>query len=470
MTNQKSQDNTPQDSLQDYIRKMERESWYLEMITSGVALFFVFQVPGLLNDFRYFVAYVGADVFTYTLQGIPIVLDNTSYIIIGLLIFHLIMRAFWIGVIGLNSVFQEGIQYEKLGYSPFFLKKLKKALPEPKRWIQYLDDLSSTIYGFAFFILLLMLGVAVYVVVSLLVSFGIISLDGIIYKLTGALLLILFFLLGLLSIIDFVTSGLLLKRNETISKIYYPIYKFVGFLSLSFLYRPIYYMLVSNLSKGKVILLLGGLVVFLFASVNTTFVYVPFFPKARPFSGFGIKGADTSAMVFNFDYYENRDNTGEQLPNQPRINKDVFNSDESYLRLFIPYSGVRISSVKEFCRHKGYKIPVERGLRQKYFVIDNGDFNIAGTVLDISAFEGSWQCLNEMWNIYIDDSIHLDNTFQFTKHPNTHRHGLINYIPLDTLSDGRHHLRINRKDVGKDSTGASTITEDVAYKIPFWVK
>ena len=72
---------------------------------------------------------------------------------------------------------------------------------------------------------------------------------------------------GFLGFIDFVTLGFF-KRFKWISKIYWPIYRLVGVLTLARFYRPIYYILVSNISRWKIALAIAAFAMISFWSIG----------------------------------------------------------------------------------------------------------------------------------------------------------------------------------------------------------
>ena len=59
------------------------------------------------------------------------------------------------------------------------------------------------------------------------------------------IILMFYFALGLVYLLDFITFGWF-KRFKIWGKIYYPIYRFFGFITFANFYRPLYYNLVDN--------------------------------------------------------------------------------------------------------------------------------------------------------------------------------------------------------------------------------
>ena len=96
---------------------LQQESWQLELIISGFAIYGLFAVIEPIEMAR-LQAENDKNVFsTLLFQGLEI----SWYIITINLIAHVILRGLWIGAIGLRYVSGE-IEYDKLNYSPKFSK------------------------------------------------------------------------------------------------------------------------------------------------------------------------------------------------------------------------------------------------------------------------------------------------------------------------------------------------------------
>ena len=169
------------------------------------------------------------------------------------LVIHIILRGFWIGAIGLRSV-QDKPQFEKLGYSQFFAEKLKKNVIDLDDLLKQLDVICSAIFSFTFLIIFMLGSLFLYLSAVVLIGF-LLNLPaewwpGIsegMESVTNFILLVML-LLGLLYFLDTLTLGWF-KRNKWISRIYYPIYKVIGWVILANIYRSIYYYLITRFPK-----------------------------------------------------------------------------------------------------------------------------------------------------------------------------------------------------------------------------
>lgn len=456
---------------ESWFLQLQRESWYLEMIISGVALFFVFQVPDALNQARSSLAYSFSGIIAILGVGLFTFLKTGSYFAIVSLILHLILRAFWIGVIGLNSVLPEGIVHERLHYSPLFKKKLQKKLTDPRHWAEKIDNVCSSIYGLTFFVLFLIIGLVLYVLTGIASMFLVEELLSQIEGLGsywGIVLLLgytfLYLLMGAMTFIDFITLGGL-KRGRVSSKIYYVPYRIVSTVTLSFLIRPFYYLLITHISRVKGIIYACSLVLLIFFASHYIYIKNPYFPQEREFSGIMIHGEQLSEFFKAPGSYKNL--ISSRKPESAMIDRDIYGKDAGYLRLYIDLYGGMFQNIKRFCQEKGYEIPLERGWRRKFFVMDREGFSIPGANLPIDTFQGSWKCLNERYRVLVNDSTR-EVDFFFTNHPGPKDQKLVAHVPIRSLRHGRHELVVKKRYVGRNEEGERTIEESVHTKIPFW--
>lgn len=97
----------PLDSSKSWLQKLKEESWEAELLVSSVAIFGTFQLfdlinwvtnrfIDLLNPDQYFVGYF---IVFFGLFAISI--------LISMFVIHFALRAYWVGLVGLNSVFPD---------------------------------------------------------------------------------------------------------------------------------------------------------------------------------------------------------------------------------------------------------------------------------------------------------------------------------------------------------------------------
>jgi hypothetical protein len=152
-----------------WLRKLERESWQAELIISGAALFGSLQLPWMLEKFQHYL------LLNYERASLDLWFFATSYwaiFVYGLIllfVFHFIVRALWIGLVGLNSIYPDGIVETTLS-SKDYQQKMEAEYGDIDGFIDRLDRMASGMFGtgFAFIGLFFNLGLFMSLAILLL--------------------------------------------------------------------------------------------------------------------------------------------------------------------------------------------------------------------------------------------------------------------------------------------------------------
>ena len=226
-----------------WLDKLQQESWQLELIISGFAIFGMFTAFEPILD--------GLKTAENAEQSYKIVLWLVALISCSVLAFnlvlHVILRGLWIGALGLRYVSGD-IDYEKLNYSEKFTNYLKRKVGSFDKYIATLENYCSVLFAVSFLLVFYLLSFfAVNFVISSIkfifddIHFLSEQVRSIIATFIGS-----FFIVGmLLTFIDFVSQGIL-KKKQWVSKIYFPFYWVFSILTFSFLYRPLVYNFLDN--------------------------------------------------------------------------------------------------------------------------------------------------------------------------------------------------------------------------------
>ncbi len=116
----------PRELFKEWLEKLQQESWQLELLISGLALFGIWEARGFVVSVLEFIEVThfdlaplraGMDLFGFTLDfGWMIFFVN--------LLIHVFARALWIGAIGLRYLSSD-IDYQKLDYEARFVRFFK---------------------------------------------------------------------------------------------------------------------------------------------------------------------------------------------------------------------------------------------------------------------------------------------------------------------------------------------------------
>lgn len=317
-----------QPSFKAWLNTLQQESWQLELIVSGFALYALFSayMPVAILV-KKFVA-LGNSFQVYLLTFVLI----SIFILILSLTLHVVLRGLWIGAIGLRYVSGE-IEYDELRYTQKFISYLERKVGPYDKLISELEKYCSVIFASAFLTVFYILSLFIIIGLVFASNLLIMAVDSSIYRYTVQALVLLTLGIGaILTFIDFVTLGGL-KRSKWLSKIYFPYYRVFSIITLSFLYRPIVYNLLDNkfgkrLARLVIPLYITILVIASLRSVNSNYVPANFEDQFQQ-----LEQIENVASPLNYD-----DELGDDkfvgfisIPSK--------SIQDSYLPVFIPFRG-----------------------------------------------------------------------------------------------------------------------------------
>lgn len=238
------------------LRELTNQSWNLELAISGVAMFAIIQWPDLLDSIFSYIQYNflnNSPDFSGRLPAMAYSLFKAaSYMLFMAFLGNFILRAFWVGLVGLQAVFPEGIQYDRLPMSTGYTqKRLAEELGPLDRYILWLDKRSNVLFALAFQAAIIAFVVAIMYILALgLYVFVKPNIPGIAWLILNTSINVFFFggslLIPLLSI----------KRFRDNPRANYWHYRLTKMLQIVYMgaYRPMSYILntfLSNIPKQR---------------------------------------------------------------------------------------------------------------------------------------------------------------------------------------------------------------------------
>lgn len=424
---------------------LQQQSWELELIISGFAIFGLFTAYEPLR-----IEMVNAENEQQIYRFVAyFILHIASSILLFNLLLHVILRGLWIGSLGLRYVSGD-IEFDKLRYAPRFTNYLKKRIVSFDRYIANLENYCSVLFAISFLLIFYVLAMTMIILSIVLVANFIIEGDWLPERLGSILgaFLIVFIVIGMfLTFIDFITQGLL-KRNKWVAKFYFPIYWVFSFLTLSFLYRPLVYNFLDNRFGKRLILLLAP--IYLAILVITSFEYRN--------SNYLEKELKSSSIFANRENYLDMLTKDSDFPGEVVIPSKVIT--KSYLNVFIPFSEnieERIFLYNDSLRPKTDR----RGLTSSIKINTNWGDEITSARQKDSIRRVYLRTFNEIYSFKID-SLPMDEDFILTTGPKKLL-GFETNLNISDLEEGKHVLRLRRKRREKD-----TIVTVTSAVIPFW--
>ena len=422
-------------------------TWELELLISGAVLFALFQIPPLLNGFFARAQPQATSTMLSVLLFVELYVKAIVYALTASFVVHLVARAYWVGLVGLHSVFPKGVKWENFKSGPVGLEVYRERLVSLPAIISRTDNFCSVIFSFAFLLVLLFAFTVCLTTVYSLVAYVITHafLGG---KNTDAVFLVL---AGLTALVPAITTLVDRRFGQRLS----PRGKRIVRRLVIFAYRgtaqgvisPIFVPLLTNVGRKKIMAIfyfsLFGILLFVISerfarSDQLSFNSYDYF---GPSSRFGV----------DYRFYESQRDPGEIYARTPSIQSDVITG--SYVKLFIPYYPRRYNAaIAKSC-------PALHPLQSRGLQIG------ADTPVPDSLAIPVLECLGRIHGVTVDGAPRADLQYRFYEHPGTGIKGVITYIPADSLTRGQHVISVKQVPA---PDAAPTIPAPPPWVIPFW--
>ncbi len=386
----------------------------LELIISSLTIFALLSIPGWLLD------KVG-DVYTHLSTSLAIagtvgtaLLAGTSYGLAACFVVHLMARAYWVGLIGLRTVFPDGINWSKTpGLGPLTRQYYRDTLPDLDTVIRNTDRLASSLFAVISMLTLSVLWFGT-ILVGILVMSGAI---GARFGLTntgmgiGTFVLLAVFL-GiplLLYLLDAQLASRVprLRDSRIFAGLVRAFRRIAGLAYPQRLVLPVQLTLQSNTRPAAFFAAIILSVIFIVAVGNT---------RAAAWRNFTLSGEfeylDTTQVQegLRSTYYEDMPSPLDRLRAWPRI--DSFNQSGGFVRLFLPYQPLRDNLVlDQLC----------------------GSAEEAPDPVD---------CLRQLWTVSIDGKSVPMADFEPAERADLGMRGLIGLVPLIGLEPGLQKIEV----------------------------
>lgn len=438
--------------FKEWLDILQQESWQLELIISGVAIFGLFQavepVVRWMNHFQS-LALDGFLLKTIGTLGLSSILFSVVALIVCLLV-HIVLRGLWIGAVGLRY-FSGDIDYEHLGYTDKFKGYLKKRIGSFDDYIGRLEDYCSIIFAISFLLVFFFISFFLTLIVVIGITYFIDTLldEYWIYNIIGPLWALVTIVTLLFTAIDFFSQGFF-KRKKWLGYVYFPIYRVMSRLTFSFVYRPLLYNLLDNKLGKRIIAFLIPAFIFLAIAAgsgvnesnyhNESWWYKGVYAQANNYEN---QMADLEYSYINKASIPSRIVYKDALPlfikHQTQIEDAVFHRDSTLL----PRDDIR-----GFNLFKGKLIQVDFGDKVEQDITEK-------------EFDTYVRVLEKVITISVDDTVEMQTPFTLTR--NMKRQiGYETVLDLQQFSRGLHTIKIVRERP-RDSLKTNTIAV-----IPFW--
>lgn len=431
-----TEEKTDSDGTENKLSSRTTPTWEMELLISGATVFGLMQLPAPLSRATALLMNSNADLIASLISTISIYLYVSLIALIVAFILHLIARGYWVAMVGLDSVYPQGIKWDRISsFGPAHRTVTEESSRPIKQLIEQADNRATLIFGLGF-------GLAVALIIPMLIVGSMLLVLLIVQYLGGDLALwhamiwvLLFILMGpwMAAYIGDYCWGEKLARagKDGWLKSIFRAYQKIGFWSGNNTVVSLY---TTNLhSKKMAMLLLGGGVLFSFAAImaldsrglsldNGAFLGLP-----------RTLAADTP--IIRPENYRRLRTDAQSLHLVPTIEDVVV--DEHYLRLFIPYQPSKYNSlIRKQC---------------------------PAALAVASANKGNGMaCLSKVFDIKMDGKL-VAVPLMASVDIDTRQRGMVAMIDVRKLDAGQHELSMIVFPRNLESRAESRV-----HRIPFW--
>lgn len=432
--------------------------WELELLISGAVVFSLLQMPGQVDDWFYGLephvagrTHFGAFMlYTY----VKLIL----YTLITCFVLHLTMRAYWVGLIGLETVFPQGVRWDNSTYGPVMTEVYREKMGRLQPKIDAADRFCSILFPLAFTLVMLFFFSIGILGLAGALAFGISRLlwDG--DHFTGVLIGIfaVAMVIPLFTWIADRTWGARVERGGAGHRMLRRASLASYYVNAMPIYGTTFLTLFSNMRKGSRYPAMYALLALLFAVFMVKDVFLArgvvrsgdeqFLPDEE--GAFGIRPG----------FYESQRHPDDVHDRMPSIQSDVVS--DPYLKLFIPYSPERHGEAfAERC--PGLRPLSPGGVRMD--AADPPDSAAVRAVLD---------CWTRLQPVALNGRT-LRPEFRFYTHPHSGIRGILAYIPVAGLPRGENLLTVAVAPRAADAEATRrrllTARPPEPYYIRFWL-
>lgn len=401
--------------------------WELELLISGAVVFSLLQLPGVVDSVFARVqphlaqrAHFGA---TMLYLYVKIIL----YTLISCFVLHLGVRAYWVGLIGLETVFPHGVRWEDSTYGPVMTDVYRQKMGRLQPRIDAADRFCSILFPLAFtLVMLAFYSIAMLAVVSgLAFAVSRLLLGGEHFGRVCIAIFTVAFLIPMTAWALDKTLGKRVRPGDAGERVIRRLSVWSYYVNAMPAYGTVFMTLFSNAKKGARYPLMHALLFALFGTVVVKDVFLArgiltladnvYLPDAPGRFGIGA------------GYYESQRQPGAVYDRTPSIQSDVVR--DPYVKLFIPYTPLRHG--KAFAESCPQAPELSRsGLRM----------NIAGPP-QAAQVQAVLECWSRLQPVTLNGRA-LQPGFRFYTHPESGLRGIVAYIPTASLPRGENLLTV----------------------------
>jgi hypothetical protein len=403
----------------------------IELIISGLTTVTLFTLPGWLFE-RFAETYTHHSLTTMASGSAAIILlTGLSYGLGACFLVHLMARAYWVGLIGLRTVFPHGIDWNRTaGIGPLTRERYRDRLPDLKTAIERSDRVASSLFAVISVIAIGIFWIALILTLAATIG-GLVGARfgapnaGITYASLGIVALAAGSS-ALLWLLDAVLAARVpaLQRAGWFRWLVAAIGRIQGWLFPQRLVLPVQLTLQSNTRPVFFLVLTTLAVIAVVVLGQFSYSRTTNFTISSEFRYLGDE--QLQGPAFHSGYYEDMLESRDRLRARPMI--PTFEQRGSHVRLFLPYQPIRDNLLlNQMCP---------------------GDEATLGA-----------GCLQRLWSVSLNGADIDVRGFLASQRLDLGMRGLMGVVPLEGISPGLHVLSV----IWNPTADAATVPLDDRY-------
>lgn len=427
---------SPNSNQQSWFEQLEKESWSAELIISGAAIYGSLQLPWLLTKMvNYSLLNFSDDILQILYLFFSYLIFAISSLMISFIV-HFILRSIWVGLIGLSSVYPQGVNEESENFSKHYLKQLKAEFGDLRSYAARVDQTCSIMFAFSFRFAMLLTSIALMVLATTIVAYGIHQLLP--QFPISTIFMIMLATLMLPGMIGGMLNTKKIRDKVWVQKIHYPLIKISGRIIFNFLYEPVLFINSTFVTNQKKIATILGIIGNMLLILPVFFVVLQQSNVLYSIQRYYFSNAEREDRFYSVHY------------------EDQLKTDQLIQNPTIPSSEITVAGVKLFL-----PLPTreEVVLNKKY-----GEYKMDSTLNESQNLLRSRAWIKEQakkyFHIELNGQTFVPERLRSYNHHNANEYGFLTYIPDSLLLSGENLIYIQSEYQYKGKKRESFI--------PFW--
>lgn len=409
--------------IPQWLKNLQENSWELELLISGGAIFSLFK----FSDF--FIDWIGTWIMTTAFPGASMILligmIGIKILTLGFVI-HLTLRAFWLALVCINYVYPNGINADKIRWKKPYQPKIENGMDLQKQ-ITRVDQQCGTVIYMSIVSAFAIIGISL-VFMFLIVIMKIFEQGQDFFS---EWIFTVMFICFVIYLVDFICFGPF-RKIPYLSYLFFPFFKLFDLISFRQLYQESLWLFNTNVKKIRFII------------------------SALVFASFAISLAYLS--VHKVLHWPN-------LFDQREFRWNMADASYNVIGAYI-YEGAYMDSWDENSSHRiGIDKKVQRNGLMELFIQYGREYD--EYIHQVTKID-SLKSFDKIWSVSVDDSLINGLKWMPTRKLNESIIGITTMVPIEHLSNGLHRLKVYSIKIGQEN-GEYKEENGYSYTIAFWI-